>query len=314
MTEVYRLRLLLPPPPPPLPLSSPILATLLWRAPRSTRSPVRLEGALALITITIITKNETRNLQRLLPNLTAYASRADSLLSEILVLDSGSSDSTESVARSFAVSWHTRAWNGYGPQKRAASSLARNDWILNLDADEVPDDSFWEGLHDFFRKGRSERAKAAALARDFVLFGRVLRHGGAAEQRRTRLFDRRYFDWNDAAVHEDVVAAPGKETVVDHIAGRVLHFSWESTSAFLRRTDERADVLGREKLASEGSTPVRGVRVGTRFFLEFARSYFFRLGFLDGTPGFVFCYFMAFAQALKLIKAYELDSARRRSI
>jgi glycosyltransferase involved in cell wall biosynthesis len=259
-----------------------------------------------LISITIITKNEERNLRRLLPILRAYASRPDALVSEILVLDSGSVDGTESVARAHGAVWHAYPWEGYGLQKRRAAALARNEWILNLDADEVPEDDFWRGLEAFFASGEHELHKAATLARDFVLFGRRLRHGGASEQRRLRLYNKTSFEWNEAGVHEDVVALPGRSTPVGRIGGRVLHFSWASTTDWLRVTDERAAVLARAKLNAGSSGARMGAQALPRFVLEFARGYILRLGFLDGVPGFVFCFFMAFSHALKLVKAYEM--------
>ncbi|MCA2959636.1 MAG: glycosyltransferase family 2 protein [Silvanigrellales bacterium] len=260
-----------------------------------------------MITITIITKNEERNLRRLLPSLVENASRSEGLVSEILVLDSGSTDASESVARAHGAVWHSHSWEGYGPQKRRASQLARNAWILNLDADEVPDLSFWEGLRQFFAERKHECFRAATLERDFVLFKRRLRFGGASEQRRVRLYEKSFFEWNEAAVHEDVVALPGRGTRVGALSGHVLHYSWESTSAFLKSTDERAGVLARQRLELEGQNSPFGARVVFRFWFEFVRSYFLRLGILDGVPGFVFCFFMAFAQALKFVKAYELQ-------
>lgn len=250
---------------------------------------------------------------RLLPSLAENASRSDGLVTEILVLDSGSTDGTEAVVRAHGASWHVSPWAGFGLQKKHASLLARNNWILNLDADEVPDHSFWAGLHAFFSEGQHRVFAAATLSRDFVLFGKRLRFGGASEQRRVRLYEKTHFEWNDAPVHEDVVLLPGKTGLVGALSGRVLHYSWASTSAFLKATDERAEVLARQRIAQEGPSSTFGARVLLRFWFEFVRSYFLRFGVLDGVPGFVFCYFMAFSHALKFVKAYELQAVARSS-
>ena len=162
---------------------------------------------------------------------------------------------------------------------------------------------------------------AATIERAFVLFGRTLSGGGAAEQRRVRLFCRAAFDWNEAAVHEDVVelnglhaGRPPARRALGHVTGAVRHYSWASTSEWLRSTDDRALVLAREKILERAPRAAIlgaafGWKLGLRFFLEFARSYVLRAGFRDGVPGFVFCFFMAFSHALKFVKAYELAVA-----
>lgn len=231
------------------------------------------------------------------------------------MLDSGSTDGTERLARAAGASFHAQPFAGYGPQKRAASRLASNDWVLNLDADEVPEADFWEGLARAFRSGEPPW-RAATVGREFVLFGEVLRHGGAGEQRKVRLFHRRYFDWNEAPVHEDVVPIAGGDTAArtGHVEGRILHHSWASVGEWLRVTDDRAGVIARRKFGERGeraSDVALAFQMKARFFLEFARGYVLRLGFLDGPRGFVFCFLMAFSHALKFIKAYELKHAGR---
>lgn len=239
------------------------------------------------------------------------------MVSEILILDSGSVDGTARLARAAGASFHAQPFAGYGPQKRAASRLAANDWILNLDADEVPEPDFWKGLAHAFRAGEPAW-RAATVGREFVLFGEVLRHGGAGEQRKVRLFHRRYFDWNEAPVHEDVVSLAFVEaaSLSGHVEGRILHHSWESVGEWLRVTDDRAGVIARRKFGERGeraSDLALAFQMQARFFLEFTRGYVLRLGFLDGPRGFVFCFFMAFSHALKFIKAYELRHATARA-
>ena len=77
----------------------------------------------------IITLNEEQNLPRLLASLRGIAD-------EVIVVDSGSTDRTEAIARELGVSFHVRPWTDYGDQKNHAASLAEADWILSLDADE----------------------------------------------------------------------------------------------------------------------------------------------------------------------------------
>jgi glycosyltransferase involved in cell wall biosynthesis len=81
------------------------------------------------ISCVIIVFNEEENIRRCL--------QAISWCDEIVIVDSGSSDKTLEICRDFNCKIHQKNFNGYGEQKRYAVSLAENDWVLNVDADEV---------------------------------------------------------------------------------------------------------------------------------------------------------------------------------
>jgi hypothetical protein len=175
----------------------------------------------------------------------------------------------------------------------------------------------------FAMKGALQGYVCASLERDLFLFGKKLRFGGASEQRRKRLFNKRFYDWNTSAVHEDVVwirqdlQPNSQQSLVYLLDGKVHHHSWKSISHWIDATNRRSDVQAVQRHAalnarsqlSNKSNGFLGMSVGAsillRFFFEFFRSYFLRLGFLDGLRGFVFCFLMAFSQELKLIKVYE---------
>src|SRR5262245_46271670 len=81
------------------------------------------------ISATIIALNEERDLPRCLESL--------KFCDEIIPVDSGSADRTQEVARRFGARVVDEPWRGYGAQKNFAQSLAKSDWVLNVDADEV---------------------------------------------------------------------------------------------------------------------------------------------------------------------------------
>lgn len=258
-----------------------------------------------MLSITIITKNEESNLRRLLPVLAAYRSRPNSHLSEIVILDSGSQDASREIALRHGCLWHEEPFRGYGPQKRRVSALAKESWILNLDADEVPTDEFWHGLDAFFLK-RRDGEWGATLTRDFVFLGRELRFGGAGRQRKLRLFHKEHLDWNDALLHEDVMPlSMTQKPRIGHVAGLVHHYSWPSVSHWLRITAQRTEVYATERGAKAYSPLHLRANIVLRFFLEFVRGYILRLGILDGVAGFTFCLFMSFSQTLKYVRIYE---------
>ena len=80
------------------------------------------------VSVTIITLNEAAHIGAAIDG----AAWAD----EVVVVDSGSSDDTVAIARAKGARTSERAWTGYADQKNHATSLAQNDWIFSLDADE----------------------------------------------------------------------------------------------------------------------------------------------------------------------------------
>lgn len=263
-----------------------------------------------MLSITLITKNEAENLKRLLPVLQYQLNKANSIVSEILILDSKSSDGSKDVALSFGVKWHEAEFAGFGPQKKRAAELAKNDWVLNLDADEVPEDSFWKGIEGFFSRREHEKFMAARVSRDSVLLGRHLRYGGASEQKKIRLFNRKYFQWS-GDVHEDVVPLTEQRRDIAEIDGTILHYSWKSIGSAVNTMNEYATRSALSRAPDDTPLFLVKANLASRFFLEFFRSYFLRLGILDGTPGFIFCYLMAFSHVLKYMKIYELKANSR---
>jgi len=90
----------------------------------------------------IITLDEERNLPRLLDSLRGIAD-------EIIVVDSGSTDRTEAIARQCGARFEFRNWTHYGEQKNHAAEIATSDWILSLDADEVLSSALQSALVDW---------------------------------------------------------------------------------------------------------------------------------------------------------------------
>ena len=81
------------------------------------------------LTVSIITLNEEKNLVRTFNSVKSFAD-------EIVIVDSGSTDKTEDIAKSFGAKFVYQKWLGYGPQRNKAIDLANSEWVLNIDADE----------------------------------------------------------------------------------------------------------------------------------------------------------------------------------
>src|SRR3989338_8692215 len=90
------------------------------------------------ISVFVITKNEEEKIERCLKSV-AWAD-------EIIVLDSYSTDKTESIAKKYTKKFYKKEFAGYGEQKQAAINKCTNNWILEVDADEIITEELKEEL------------------------------------------------------------------------------------------------------------------------------------------------------------------------
>jgi glycosyltransferase involved in cell wall biosynthesis len=250
------------------------------------------------ISATIITLDEEANLGRCLASLRGVAD-------EVVVLDSGSKDRTEAIAREGGARFLRQPWLGYGPQKNAASDAAAHDWILSLDADEALSDALRASILRLKEQGPG--ADAYEVNRLNWYCGTFLRHSGWYPDRKVRLWRKGSARWADASIHELVEVAP--EARVARLAGDLLHYTIQDRSQHLRTID-RFTTLSAEALLREG----KAGQAWKRFVspgVTFVRGYLLKAGFLDGAAGWHVARLSAYATWLKYDKLRRLARERR---
>ena len=232
--------------------------------------PTATSGGLPPISAVVITKNAERHLAAVLA--------AVDFCSERLILDSGSTDGTIAIAQAAGARVEHRAFLGYGPQKRRAVELARHDWILSLDADEVLDD---EARLAVRAAAFDDPTACYALRRRTFVGRREVRHGPWRDDRVLRLFNRRTASFKPLLVHEEVEST--RPPIL--LPGSILHYSYDSCSDVLARSLRyaplKAEIMrGKKQRTSPLTMPLRGLTA-------FAKSYVLRGGWRDGAAGFV---------------------------
>ncbi len=249
------------------------------------------------ISAVIITLDEERNLGRCLDSVRGVAD-------EVVVLDSGSTDGTERIARERGAVFLHQDWLGYGRQKNAAVERAANEWVLSLDADEALSDELRGSILGL--KAAGPGAEAYEVNRLNWYCGRFLRHSGWYPDRKIRLWRKDAARWADTTIHELAETAPGAR--VERLAGDLLHYTIHDRAQHLR-TIERFTTLSAEALAREG----KGGQAWKRFVSPAAslfRAYVLKLGFLDGRAGWDVCRLSAYATWLKYEKLRRLAAPR----
>jgi glycosyltransferase involved in cell wall biosynthesis len=278
------------------------------------------------VSVIIPVRNEARNLPRCLESLED--------VSEVVVVDSQSTDNTVEIARARGAQVAQFHYHGGWPKKRQWSmdtlSLA-NDWILLLDADEVLTPELKAEIR---RAIQNPGIDGYSIALQMWFLGRALRHGDA-NFFKLSLFRRgkgRYecrlagqdASMADMEVHEHVVVDGPRA----QLQNPIIHHNVESLSRYIEKHDEYSNWEARVLMAGhDASGEVTPCFFGTqaqrrrwlklRLFdlpgsplLLFLYRYLIRLGFLDGVPGLIYCGFQAVQMFHTKAKIYELRSRK----
>ena len=287
------------------------------------------------LSVVLIACNEEANLARTLESVRALVRDGQG---EIVVVDSGSTDRTVEIAKSFGARVFVEAWKGYAAQKNSAIEKATGDWILSLDADEELDGPLQSALADtleslervdalqrqtdahpsLMQDARAELANCIAvkgdqpvagiwIARKNEFLGRWIKHGGFWPDPKLRLFRRGCGRFEDRAVHEAARVSGATATLKQ---GALLHHCYPTVSDYIAHMN-RYSSLGAEMAVAEGRTGFSVVNIAVRPLLTFVYNYFFRLGFLDGRKGLLLHLCHAVYVSWKYAKVWELTHSRK---
>lgn len=247
------------------------------------------------VSVTIITLNESAHIGAAIDS----AAWAD----EVIVVDAGSSDETAAIAAARGARVTSRAWTGYIDQKNHAASLAANDWIFSLDADE----RITPPLAEEIRATIAGTPAHAAYRVPRVTFhlGRWVRTTDFYPDYQTRLYDRRRARWHGKYVHESVLA----DGPVGQLTNELQHYSYRDLRDHLDRINKYTTLAAQQMYES-------GRRAGPFDLLlhppaAFVRNYILRRGFADGAAGLTISLVNSYSVLLKFAKLWELQQQDR---
>jgi glycosyltransferase involved in cell wall biosynthesis len=245
------------------------------------------------LSVVIITYNEEQNIARCLDSVKVIAS-------EIVVVDSFSSDRTAEICKSCGCRFLTREFKGYADQKQFAVDQAANDWVLSLDADEVVSDQLSIEIQSLLKSDQLSFS-GYRIPRSLSYMGRILKYSGAGKEFLLRLFNRQKGGLTKVLVHEAIdVTGP-----VGTLQGMLVHYSYSSISQHIHKTNLYTS-LNAQGYKKSGKTFSK-YRVFLKFPVNFIIFYFIRGGILDGYPGFMWSFMAAFSGSVKIAKTIELQ-------
>lgn len=247
------------------------------------------------ISVCIIAHNEEESLPRALASL--------AWVDEIVVVDCQSADGTVEAARKFTGSIFRRPnLPDLNINKNYSFDMAKSDWILCLDADEVVSPALAVEIAEVIGGGRRE--SGFFITRENSWFGRVLKHGGHFPDRQLRLFKRGKGKFPERHVHERL----SLDGPVSTLKESLQHLPYRDISQYLAKMDfyttfEARQIAERGRRFGVGTFLLAVARAKVRFF----RRYVLKAGFLDGWQGFAAAYLDFLSKMVVEIKLRELQ-------
>jgi len=239
------------------------------------------------IAVLMIVKNEEQHLAACLDTVAAW-------VDEIVIVDSGSSDRTEQIARKYTDKFYSYDdWPGFGLQRQRAQGHISSTWVLALDADERVSEELKLSIEAAVLADKKQTVYF--INRLSSAFGKFIHHSGWSPDWIARLYRREEAAYNSALVHEKVEMSDLKSERLD---GQLLHYTYDNLHHYLNKTTAYLKAWTDER---EGR---RQAGLGTALvhaFASFLKMYVLKRGFLDGRHGFILAWLTMHSSFVKYI-------------
>jgi glycosyltransferase involved in cell wall biosynthesis len=244
------------------------------------------------ISVALIAQDEEDRLAECLRSIT--------FADEVVLVDSGSRDGTVELAKSHGCNVLEHPWMGFSRQKQFAVDHCRNDWVFILDADERIPSTTSDGILKIMTH-QSDLPAAFSLLRRNWFHGRWIRHCGWWPDRIVRLVNRRHGRFSGDLVHEKWLP-DGSVADLDY---HFDHYSFRNYADLIQKMQNYSNLAARDmRLNGRSASWFSPISHG---FWMFLKTYFFRLGVMDGFDGFVISLLNAGGSFMKYAKLMECE-------
>ncbi len=245
------------------------------------------------LAVALIVKNEAANLDACLKTVEGW-------VDEIVILDSGSSDETEAVARRYTDKFFiNKEWPGFGPQRRLAQQYVESDYVLWLDADERVTPELKLSIQNALQS--AQPSSVFKLVRLNYFFGKAIRHCGWYPEYVVRMHHTQFTTYNDNLVHEKIIVPA--EANVAALKGDLVHYPYKNLNHYLAKSSSYGEIWSKEKA-------LRGKRSSVGKALShalgaFIKMYVIKRGFLDGKEGLILSLLSSYSVLVKYLYLFE---------
>lgn len=247
------------------------------------------------VSVFIIAKNEADRIPHTIKSVINWTD-------EVIVIDSGSDDDTVKTSEQLGARVVYNKWPGYGPQKVFGEGLCKNDWLLNLDADEEITPELRDEIIALFEKGEPEHK---AYSFRITMLSRFDDRPGrfAPCHNQIRLYNKKYAGFKDSTVHDSVIIKQeGYQS--KSLKNITLHRSFRSFSHAIGKINFYSSMQA-EDMVKRGRKP-SAIRIISEPITAFFKAYFGKRYCLIGIDGFIESFIYAFARVIRLAKAREM--------
>ncbi len=240
------------------------------------------------ISVCIIAGNEAPRIRRALDSVADWAGEI------IVVLNDDENDGTAQIALACGAKVFREPWKGHVAQKNSAADKATQPWVLGLDADEEVSPA----LRDEIGCAMVEPGDHAAFCfpRCTNFCGRWIRHGDWYPDRQTRLWRKGRAHWGGVDPHDKLIV----QGRIGNLRADLLHYNALTIDRQIAKISNYSEDFARDAAAHHRTA--NGSDVVLRPLWRFLRSYFIRLGFLDGWQGGYIAWMTAFYTATRYAK------------
>jgi len=271
----------------------PVRETVAEQAERvATISSRRTSGKIS-VSATVLTKNSA--------SLLAEVLRSLAWCDEVVVYDTGSTDSTLAIAATFRnVSVHRLEgeFPGFGLVRQRAVACARNDWILSVDSDEIVSPELRQEIEEL----SADPQTVYVVPFQNYFNGKQITTCGWAPDCHERLFHRGVTNFCASRVHERVRREGLR---MASLRGPMRHYSYRSLEDFLRKMDSYSSLFAKQNAGRKSSSPMKAV---SRSLWAFFKSYILERGLFQGTEGLVISAYKAQTVFWKYLMLHEANA------
>ncbi len=251
------------------------------------------------LSLVIITLNEEKCIERCISSVP--------FASEVIVVDSGSTDRTVQIAESLGAKVYKNEWKGYGAQKCFAAQLVTGDWVLSLDADEWLSPELQVEIQELIKRCKTG---VFAMPRLSYYLAKPIRHGGWFPDWQIRLYSKGVASWDpNESIHESLKT----EHMINKTSSVLYHEPFESIKEQVDVNFVYAGLLAEKKFKSGKRIKCPCV-IPIKTVFKFFENYIIKRGFMDRFPGFVIAWNSAQSYMIQLYHIYIMTKEERNNV
>lgn len=242
------------------------------------------------ISVTILTKNSQKYIKEVIKALAPFG--------EVIIYDSGSTDSTIEIAQTFPnVRVLQASFIGFGPTHNIASSAAKNNWILSIDSDEIVTPELIQAIAN----EEADVKSVYSFERHNYFNEKFIKWCGWYPDRQIRLYNRTKTKFSDEQVHEAIISEGMRHV---SLQAPIVHFSYESIADFLFKMQSYSTLFANQYQGKRKSSFLKALSHGA---FAFFKSYILKRGFLGGYEGYIISAYNGHTAYYKYLKLHEAN-------